>query len=59
MTYYVAHWVVLGLSSILFRNILGLSDGYTLFVAYVLANVTLLPLIDIVSTKKIKWILGK
>lgn len=59
MTYYVAHWVVLGLSSILFRNMVGLSDGYTLFVAYVLANVTLLPLIDIVSTKKIKWILGK
>lgn len=58
MTYYTAHWVVLGVSSLLFQNIMHLI-GYELFVAFSLANIVMLPLLDIFFNKHCKWIIGK
>ena len=58
MTYYTAHWVVLGVSSLLFQNIMHLI-GYELFVAFSLANFVMLPLLDIFFNKHCKWMIGK
>ena len=58
MTYYTTHWAVLGVSSLLFQNIMHLK-GYELFVAFSLANITILPLLDIFLNKHCKWMIGK
>lgn len=59
MTYYVIHWIVLGLSSLFFRNLLNMSDGMKLFICYCLANIILLPLADMAFNRKMKWMIGK
>lgn len=58
ITYYAAHWVVLGLSSLLFQNVMAL-DGYSLFFAFAVANVILLPLSSLFFNRHCRWIIGK
>lgn len=59
MSYYVLHWIVLGIMSILFKYSLELNDGCLLFYMYIFSNILLLPLLDILISKNFKWILGK
>lgn len=59
MSYYVLHWIVLGVMSILFKYILNFEDGYLLFSIYLISNILLLPLLDVYISKKFKWVIGK
>lgn len=59
MSYYVLHWIVLGVMSILFKYILNFEDGYLLFSIYLISNILLLPLLDVFISKKFKRVLGK
>ena len=58
MTYYAVHWLVLGASSLLFQNILNLAN-YSLFAAFVMANVVTLPYLDKQLNRHCRWIIGK
>ena len=57
MSYYAVHWVVLGVSSLLFQNVLDLK-GYVLFVAFALANIVALPSLAIFFNKHGRWMIG-
>ena len=58
MAYYAAHWIVLGVSSMLLQNVFELK-GYTLFGGFALVNLVLLPCMDLLFNKYCRWAIGK
>ena len=58
ITYYAVHWIVLGVSSLLFQNVMDL-NGYSLFIAFVIANIVLLPISSMLCNRYCGWMIGK
>lgn len=58
ITYYAVHWIVLGISSLLFQNVMDLK-GYCLFFAFAFANIILLPISSMLCKKYCGWMIGK
>lgn len=58
ITYYAVHWIVLGVSSLLFQNVMDLK-GYVLFFAFMAANIILLPISSFLCNKYCGWMIGK
>lgn len=59
MSYYVLHWIVLGIASIIFKSIMNISANYVLFWLYIFANLLFLPILDIFISRENKKLLGK
>lgn len=60
MSYYVTHWIILGITYLLFFNFIGQEDKETWFILYIISLIILLPTTNILlKRKEFRWMLGE